>query len=98
MKANYYNTTGLSGSVLVEYGNKVLAQDETIERFFRARPGQSFTPCDVWGCVATGTPLTSVRRSMNTLTKRGVLVKTEAKKIGLYKHPNHLWTLNTEMV
>ena len=42
------------------------------------------------------TPITSIRRAMNTLTKRGKLVKTDEMKEGEYGKPEHCWRLAKE--
>lgn len=48
------------------------------------------------GKITHRTPITSIRRSITSLTKDGVLVKTEKTVMGNWGTREHLWALNTE--
>jgi len=52
-------------------------QDDWILRWFLDRPGERVTPSELWGrfAVCRAWPLTSVRRSLTTLTLAGRLRK-----------------------
>jgi hypothetical protein len=88
----YFNTTGLRGPALKGAREKALTQDESVARLFEAMPtGFSASPEQVQRKVLPGAPITSVRRSMTTLTQRGVLVKTDTMRTGQYGRPVHTW-------
>lgn len=92
---SYYNTTHKAGDDERRYRRKAAQQDEQIHAFFRQHPGKEFTPFEVLDAVfANGpTPITSVRRAMNTLTSAGVLTKTSNKRPGPFGKPNYTWKL-----
>lgn len=68
-------------------------------RFFESVGEGNFTPAQVydmmvlWGWISDKTPLTSIRRAINVLTKEGKLEKTYNKKLGNFGVPNHTWRL-----
>jgi hypothetical protein len=62
---------------------------------FKTHPELSFTPVDVhYNCFDESTPLTSVRRSITTLTKKGELQQTGEQREGLFGKKNYTWKLN----
>ena len=96
---SFYNTTGEKNPQLDVFHKKATGQDNLISELFDENPLQTYTPSEVWqllierGSIHANTPLTSIRRSMNTLTKDDELVKLEWKtKIGFYCRPEHYWT------
>ena len=96
---SYFNTTNEVGSQLDVFRKKAVTQDDVIDELFSENPLQTYAPSRVWeilkerGKIGSNTPLTSIRRSMNTLTKSEFLVKLEWKtKKGIYGRPEHLWT------
>jgi len=93
----YYNTTKETGPRLQGYQQQANTQDQKIASFFELNPGEIYTPWEVQSIVfgPPAPPITSVRRSMNTLTRAGVLDKTEHKKeAGDYGRRSYCWTLN----
>lgn len=90
----YYNTTNQSGSTLAEYKQSAISQDEYILALFDFYSHRRFTPFDIQKAYRLrDTPITSIRRSLNTLTKQGKLIKLDQTVPGKYGRPNHLWTL-----
>ena len=88
----YYNTTNLSGTELKMRIIKAGSQDDRILSFFRN--GKAWTPCEVHARIfGNNTPITSVRRSINTLTNEGYLTKLEDKKVGIFGDKVHLWKI-----
>ena len=90
----YFNTTNEEGQVLINFRSKAVKQDEQVMNIFYMVNG-ALSPSEVhhygvdklgWRC-----PLTSIRRSFNTLTKQGKLEKTNRKIEGLYGRMEHLW-------
>lgn len=96
----YYNTNDESGINLRDSWVKTAKQDELILRLFQANPDQTFTPdeilhlCEV---VNRSWPITSVRRSISTLTKAGNLTKTSNLRKGKYGKKTHTWKLATQV-
>lgn len=93
----YYNTTKESGVRLETYRTQAATQDLRIATFFEMNPGEVFTPWEVQSLVFNipAPPITSVRRSMSSLTKAGILTKTTTlKEAGRYDRRSHAWTLN----
>ncbi len=74
-------------------GQWAVAQDVAVLTFFRLRPWESFSPSQIHGVVGKGAPVTSIRRAMTNLTKKGCLVKLKDKRTGPFGRPEHLWIL-----
>tara|TARA_R110002020_G_scaffold346272_1_gene560129 strand:- start:111 stop:422 length:312 start_codon:yes stop_codon:yes gene_type:complete len=90
----YYDTT--KSDERLTYENKALRQDMRIELFFKQRPEASVGASEVWQAVFNRlehVPITSVRRSLNTLAAQGVVVKTSEKIDGAYGRPEYGWRL-----
>lgn len=92
---SFFNTTGLSGEVLKACIAQAKNQDELVMDAFNFRG--KLTPSDCWqwlvrtGKITGKTPLTSCRRSITTLTKKGKLRLTEDKRVGLFGRPEGIW-------
>ena len=71
----YYNTTKESGNELKFITNKSKKQDDKIKSFFKQNPNKEAIASEVWINLfdATETPLTSIRRSINTLMNAGII-------------------------
>ena len=95
MIQSYHNTNKETGAELAQSQDKAMTQEQSIESIFLTKMfGQEYgmystdklTPSEV--CLIynvdykPNTPITSIRRAMNTLTKRGKLVKTDEMKEG----------------
>lgn len=92
---NFYNTIGLKGQELRKANVKALTQEELIYKVFSSNPKESFTPAEIHKAIGEITcPLTSVRRAITNLTKKGKLTQTENQRQGIYGKPNNCWTLN----
>ena len=87
----FFNTIRLRSKRLEEAHEQTGKQDDIILTFFQKDKGLH-TPCEVWKHFQQY-PLTSVRRSINTLTKKGLLLKTPFKREGIYGKKNYCWTL-----
>lgn len=89
----YFPTVPLSPEALAEAVLQAKEQDAAVLALFDAHPGP-MPPSEVWQLgQAHGRRwlLTSVRRSINTLTRAQVLVKLADTVPGLYGRPEHLW-------
>ena len=92
-QSSYHNTLAHEGDKLRNYEQKALSQDERILAVFTDWNIVDFTPSEMRRYALTGSPLTSVRRSMNTLTKQGKLIKTDEQRMGPYGRPETVWRL-----
>ena len=94
---NYYQTTPLTPQELQTNIDNATGQDECILAFFKKMPYGSFTPDEILLNVFgnENVPLTSVRRSIYTLTKGLYLEKTDNMKLGTYGKMVHTWRLRT---
>lgn len=86
---SYYNTTNESGEELKANEAATKTQDEhvksIIDIFNKYTEGKTFSPKDVYQLFDhTKTPITSIRRSINTLLNEGYIHKTGEKVEGLY--------------
>lgn len=95
MADNFYNTINLEARELSDAQQEALSQEQRILRFFiGCRQGYSVAPSAICDSVFDNDVLlTSVRRAMTSLTRRGDLVKLEAMIVGPYGSPEHLWTV-----
>lgn len=96
---SYFNTTNLKGGDLKKATVKAETQESKILSFFRfpMREGMSYAPHEVHKVLGLySTPLTSVRRAMTNLTKKGLLHKTTTMVEGNYGKPSHTWALAVE--
>ena len=92
----FHNTTNESGIRLQGYEQQAETQDQKVASFFELNPGEIWTPWEIQSIVfKVHTPITSVRRSMNTLARAGILDKTEhLKETGSYGRRSYCWRLN----
>jgi len=78
-----------------------ISQDEAIRSLFES--GNEFTPSQVHHTltrqriISPKTPLTSIRRGINTLTKAGYLEKMDKVITGDFGMPEHYWRKKLEM-
>lgn len=94
---SYFNTTNLSGPTLFDSLEKTAGQDEVILNYFRRHHVLMFTPCDIWKILFTAdTPITSIRRSISSLTASGHLIKTDQFKKGIFGKKVFFWKYNLE--
>lgn len=93
---SFYNTTVESGQILIDFNQKARNQDEAVMGIF-ALYGKELTPCECHErlrLMGYNFILTSVRRSINTLTKSGMLRRVEVKREGIYGRPNTCWVVS----
>lgn len=98
MNRTFFNTTALSGDALKEAIQRAGKQDDAVLLLFKnwrkpLSPSQVMTIMQKAGKMW---PLTSIRRSITTLTQKGDLVKSTGKMVkGMYGDPEHVWEINT---
>tara|TARA_Y100001938_G_C8061140_1_gene417337 strand:+ start:1153 stop:1446 length:294 start_codon:yes stop_codon:yes gene_type:complete len=92
---SYYNTTAETGNILDNAWVKTANQDELVLSIFIKNRTVVFTPHEIQSILRDDYeklfPITSVRRSINTLTKREALEKTTTKRKGGWGRSNYCW-------
>lgn len=89
----FWNTSHLHGEALQDARNKARHQDVLVLSILRGAH-DGMTPSEVWRAAreaGSDLLLTSVRRSMNTLTRDGQLAKLDRTREGPYGRPERLW-------
>jgi len=90
----FYNTDNESGEELKRSRGNAWKQDEIILELFQKNPLNSYTPFEVMGILQmTHVPITSIRRAMNSLTRDGLIEKTQEQRLGEYGKLNYCWKL-----
>lgn len=89
---HFHDTLGLSPRQLVAASRVAKGQDAAVLDVFRAATGP-LSPSEVHARLPGRALLTSVRRSISTLTKDGALEKLDRTVDGPYGMPEHLWAL-----
>lgn len=90
---SFHNTVPIEGNNLREAIKKADKQNDNILEWFQIYYALEFTPCEVHKVFKDTMLLTSVRRSITTLTNNGFLVKTGNKKKGIYGVLTNTWKL-----
>ena len=97
---SFHNTTNLAGADLERAHARAAYQDDLIAAIFRANPTRRIPPSQMQRLIAKKYSrhliITSVRRSMNTLTEKGVLTKgsDEQQVMGPNGRPENTWAYN----
>lgn len=93
-RVRYFVTTRLSPLELGDAIARAEMQDEAVLALFRANV--CLTPSACWKqyqAHGRNAPLTSIRRSITTLTTAGALMKSAAQLPGMFGSPEHVWVL-----
>lgn len=92
----FYNTTQESGAELRQSKAKAGAQDELILDYFRQWPDKRFSPEEIHEALFTSrTPLTSIRRAINTLEK-GLFIRKSGHMVnGIFGKLVNTYELST---
>ena len=92
---SYHNTTHEQPEHCQEYEATAQAQEQQIMEYFK-RVDSPQSPSEVWLALEMTGPITSARRAMTNLTKKGLLARTAVKIMGLYNRREHCWKLVKE--
>ncbi len=95
----YFNTANLKNPALGKAEIRANSQNGLILAFFQEYPHLRFTPSYVWNhfdMAGKNWPITSVRRAITNLTKKGVIEKCITQKTGIYGMPEYEWKLTVE--
>lgn len=87
---NHYNTTHETGVTRLHCQSVAERQEDTVLRFFKAHPGELFTPSEINQRVLPGAEITSVRRAITDLTPLH-LVMTGVMRMGPRGRREHCW-------
>ena len=92
---SFYNTVDLKDQELKKAEKNCDHQEERILRIYATHGGEltPFDVCNVFNKLYKPIPITSVRRAITNLTKRGKLRKCDRMKTEIYGQPNHYWKL-----
>ena len=88
----YYGTVPETAEERREHRTAAAAQELQVLAVFQAT-NQPLAPHEVWERLNTMAPITSIRRAMTNLTKRGELQKTDSYTRGPDGRRVHLWRL-----
>lgn len=93
----FYNTISLSGSDLLQAECKASDQNKRVLEIIKER-GKStpFEVSQIYDKLYNPAPVTSIRRSMTTLTKQGKLEMLDEMKKEKFGHNNHLWRVSND--
>ncbi len=93
-KPIYYNSTGLTDAALFEAIEAAKIQDDRVKLIYQVK-NRPMSASEVWQIYKTwfkgNPPITSIRRSINTLIGAGVLWPTTETRTGLYGRPERIW-------
>lgn len=87
----FYNTINLDAKAIAVFSKKNTDQEERILNLMEN--DKSYSPFDIqkeYERFFPEIPITSIRRAMTNLTKKGLLMKV-GMKLERYGKPNHLW-------
>jgi hypothetical protein len=84
----YHNTMHLDAALCAKWELMVGSQDATVLGHFMNHPHAAFTPWEV--SDATGIFITNIRRSINTLQKKGLLI-VSGEKVAKTGHLNNTY-------
>ena len=94
----YYNTTLLKNTELKEANKRALSQDKIVLGIFQ-KANKDLGASDVWNTFLNNEkrpPITSIRRSINTLYNLGYLEDTKTYKMGIFSRKEKVWKLDSE--
>jgi hypothetical protein len=91
----YYNTTNLESEQVKLFSNDNKTQDETILEIIK-QLNRPFSASSIYKRYPiANVPITSIRRSINTLMKRNEIMPTGVNVQGLYGKPEKQYTHDT---
>lgn len=87
---HYFQTTELGEELRIQCELGAIKQEDGIEKIYKGTR-RLLSPSDVRDLYPAKIPITSIRRAITQLTKKGILVMTDATKKGEWGKPEHLW-------
>lgn len=95
---SFYNTTNETGQLLIGFRQAAKSQDQLVLELYQ-QAGKALAASEVEAIlknkklISVDTPITSIRRSINTLTGEMKLMKTELKHDGPLGRKEYKWTI-----
>lgn len=86
----YFETTPIGEQLKIKAELNALKQEDAIELLFKATR-KTMTPSEILEMYPTNVPITSIRRAITQLTKKGFLVQTDMTKKSPWGRPEHFW-------
>jgi len=86
----YYNTTNIKDPELNQIKEKAMSQTMRIKEHFLLNLFTDFSASDIYNAFGCKWPITSVRRSLNTLMKDDI-IEPVGTKDGLYGRPETVY-------
>lgn len=90
----YHDTTHVSEPDLFDYEAKAVSQDQLVFEFLKRNPIAEVSCEEVNYLVLPDAPITSARRALSNLFKRGLVEKVRKVK-GQYGRPIFVWRLGS---
>ena len=81
---SYFNTTNETGETLTENTKKATAQDQVVLEVAKNLDGPFSASKILFHFPKVNVPITSIRRAINTLCKKGKVVKTGNRVKGMF--------------
>ena len=95
-ETTFFNTINLEDDSLKEAIENCNNQEKNVLSLMKDNEG--YTPCEVHDLYTqrhdNSVPITSIRRAMTCLTKKGLLAKSTEKREGRFGKPNYIWQRN----
>lgn len=94
LQLEFFNTIDLKGRELIEATSQAQKQDDRVLGIFKIfKKMTPFEVSNIYNSRYPPAPVTSIRRSMTVLTKKGFLIMCDEMKKEVYGSPNHYWKL-----
>lgn len=95
---SYYNTTQLSGTELSQRTKKAKSQEIDLLEIFKYK--KQLTASEAYRIynIDDKTPITSIRRAITNLCKKGDLFRTNNKKVGIYGRKEFVYSMMPEFL
>jgi len=88
---SYFNTTPIGVELMKKCKTGAIKQEEIITVIFR-QSQKMLTPSDILFLYPKNVPITSIRRAMTQLTKKGILDRSGQTKESQWGRPEHYWS------
>tara|TARA_R110001606_G_C14842933_1_gene585995 strand:- start:116 stop:424 length:309 start_codon:yes stop_codon:yes gene_type:complete len=86
----YFKTTPMGAELYKKFSDGAIKQEEAVTLIFAAS-SELISPSDALYLYPDNVPITSIRRAITQLTKKGILVKTDYTKTSEWGKPEHCW-------
>lgn len=91
----FYNTINEKDQLDL-FNTQASKQESIILNWFRENKEKLVTPFEVWELLFDdNTPITSIRRAMTNLTKKGLINKTTVQKVEKFGKRNYCWKFSS---